>query len=236
MLTLLQLAVDLAPQVGSAVINATPPPQEQEIRIFDLLIKGGWVMIPIVLLSLIGMYIFIERLIVIRRATRYRNGDLLRQIKRHVEEGKLDLAISICQSNSNLPIARMLLKGLAKVGKPIKEIENVIENVGRLEVSKLEKNLGILGIVAGIAPMFGFLGTISGVIKIFYRISLENNINIGTISAGLYEKMITSAAGLLVGILAYIGYHMLVMMIERITLSIETEAIDFIDMLEEPAR
>lgn len=223
----------------NGVVSSTPiasQVQAQDMRIFDLLIKGGWVMIPILILSAIGMYIFIERLIVIRRATKYENGDLLRQIKKHVNEGKLDLAIALCQSNANLPIARMLQKGLLKIGKPVKEIESVIENVGRLEVSKLEKNLGILGIVAGVAPMFGFLGTISGVIKIFYKISLENNINIGTISGGLYEKMITSAAGLLVGILAYIGYHLLAMMIERITLSLETEAIDFIDMLEEPAR
>jgi biopolymer transport protein ExbB len=130
----------------------------------------------------------------------------------------------------------MLQKGLLRIGKPIKEIEGAIENVGKLEVAKLEKNISVLGIIAGIAPMLGFVGTISGVIKIFYNISLTDNISMGSIAGGLYEKMITSAAGLIVGILAYIAHHILNLMVDKIILKLETESIDFIDLLEEPSK
>jgi biopolymer transport protein ExbB len=130
----------------------------------------------------------------------------------------------------------MLQKGLTRIGRPIKDIEGAIENIGKLEVSKLEKNISILGIIAGIAPMFGFVGTIAGVIKIFYNISLSDNISMGIIAGGLYEKMITSAAGLMIGIVAYIGYHILNIMVDRVILRMETDAIEFIDLLEEPGR
>jgi biopolymer transport protein ExbB len=148
------------------------------------------------------------------------------QVKQNIFGGKLDAAIALCR-NSNTPLGRMLQKGLTRIGRPIKDIEGAIENVGKLEVSKLEKNISILGIIAGIAPMFGFVGTISGVIRIFYNISLSDNISMGIIAGGLYEKMITSAAGLMIGIVAYIGYHILRM---------ETDAVEFIDLLEEPGR
>ena len=128
----------------------------------------------------------------------------------------------------------MLQKGLLRVGKPTREIEAAIENVGKLEVSKLESNISILGIIAGIAPMFGFVGTIVGVIKIFYNISLADNISIGLVADGLYQKMITSASGLVVGIFAYVGHHILNMMLDRVILRMETESIEFIDLLEEP--
>ncbi|MNT20629.1 colicin uptake protein TolQ [compost metagenome] len=157
------------------------------------------------------------------------------QIRQYILSGNVDAAISVCKNN-NTPIARMLQKGLVRIGKPIKEIEGSIENVGKLEVSKLEKNINILGIIAGIAPMLGFVGTISGVIRIFYNISLAGEINIGLVSGGLYEKMITSAAGLIIGIFAYIGHHILTMMVDRVILKMETDAIDFIDLLEEPTR
>ncbi len=130
----------------------------------------------------------------------------------------------------------MLEKGLKRIGRPIKEIEGAIENTGKLEVSKLEKNIGILGIIAGIAPMLGFVGTIIGVITIFREVSAQGAIEIGTISGGLYTKMITSATGLIIGIMAYVLYHILNMMVEKIILRMETDAIDFIDLLEEPGK
>jgi biopolymer transport protein ExbB len=125
---------------------------------------------------------------------------------------------------------------LLRIGRPIKEIEGAIENVGKIEVSKLEKNITILGIIAGIAPMFGFLGTIYGVIKIFYDISKTDNISMGVISGGLYVKMVTSAAGLMVGIIGYVCYHILNMMVDKVILKLETDAIEFIDLLEEPSK
>ncbi len=236
-MTLLQVVTETAVQLVDTLaqqVSLEKVPPSDGLRIIDLLIKGGWVMIPILSLSVIGSYIFIERYIVIRKASKD-PAKLLLQVKKYVSEGQLDTAISVCKNNDT-PLGRMLLKGLSRLGRPIKDIEAAIENVGKLEVSKLERNVGILGIIAGIAPMFGFLGTISGVIRIFYQISLENNINIGTISGGLYEKMITSATGLLIGIVAYVGHHILNIMVDKVILKIETDAIEFIDLLEEPAK
>lgn len=206
----------------------------QELRFIDLLFKGGWVMIPIALLAFIGLVIFVERYITIRKASRD-ESNLLSQVKQSILSGKLDSAIAICR-NSNTPLGRMLQKGLLRIGRPIKDIEAAIENIGKLEVSKLEKNISLLGIIAGIAPMLGFVGTIIGVITIFHDVSIKGVIEIGTISGGLYTKMITSAAGLIIGIIAYVLYHILNVMVDRIILKMETDAIEFIDLLEEPGK
>lgn len=212
-------------------IAAAPPP---ELRFGDLLIKGGWVMLPLAVLAVLALVIFFERYFTIRKAAK-NESQLMQQVRGSILSGNLDSAIAICR-NSNTPLGRMLQKGLLRIGRPIKDIEGAIENIGKLEVSKLEKNIGILGIVAGIAPMFGFLGTIAGVITIFYNISLTDNISMGAISGGLYQKMITSAAGLLVGIMAYVFYHVLNMMVDKVILKLETDAIEFIDLLEEPSK
>ena len=228
-------AAALADTLGTTAAGNTQTVQTvQELRFIDLLFKGGWVMIPLLLLAFIGLVIFIERYMTIRKASRG-DANLIQQIKQSVLNDKLDSAVAICR-NSNTPLGRMLQKGLMRIGRPIKDIEGAIENVGKLEVSKLEKNINILGIVAGIAPMLGFVGTIFGVIRIFYNISLQDNISMGSIAGGLYEKMITSSTGLMIGILAYIGYHVLNIMVDRVILRMETEAIEFIDLLEEPGR
>lgn len=206
----------------------------EELRFIDLLFKGGWVMIPIALLAFVGLVIFVERYITIRKASRD-ESNLMMNVKQSILGGKLDAAVAICR-NSNTPLGRMLQKGLLRIGRPIKDIEAAIENVGKLEVSKLEKNISILGIIAGIAPMLGFVGTIIGVITIFHDVSIKGAIEIGTISGGLYTKMITSAAGLIIGIVAYVLYHWLNIMVDRIILKMETDAIEFIDLLEEPGK
>jgi biopolymer transport protein ExbB len=205
-----------------------------ELRFGDLLVKGGWIMLPIGILAVLGLVIFFERYFTIRKASQ-NDSNLVIQVRSSIITGNLAAAEAICR-NSNTPLGRMLQKGLLRIGRPIKDIEGAIENVGKLEVSKLEKNIGILGIIAGIAPMFGFLGTIWGVIKIFYDISKTDNFSIGTISAGLYVKMVTSAAGLFVGMVAYVGYHILNMMVDKMILKLETDAIEFIDLLEEPSK
>ena len=207
-------------------------PEVEELRFIDILIKGGWVMLPLAFLLLVGLIIFIERYLTIRKASRHEKN-LMSQVKQSILSGKLESAIAICRNN-NSPLGRMLQKGLLRIGRPIKEIEGAIENVGKLEVAKLEKNINILGIIAGIAPMLGFVGTIIGVISIFHQVELEGVINIGTVSGGLYVKMVSSATGLIIGIVAYIGYHILNEMVDRIILRMETDAIEFIDLLEEP--
>lgn len=214
-----------------ALPTTTPAP---ELHFGDLLIKGGWLMVPICFLAVLGLVIFFERYFTIRKASKD-ESQLMVQVRESIHSGNLQSAIAVCR-NSNSPLGRMLQKGLLRIGRPIKDIEGAIENVGKLEVAKLEKNIGILGIVAGIAPMFGFLGTIAGVIKIFFDISQTDNFGIGTISGGLYVKMITSAAGLFVGIMAYVCYHILNMMVDKVILKLETDAIEFIDLLEEPSK
>lgn len=204
----------------------------EELSLMDLLIKGGWVMLPIAILAFLGLVIFIERYLTIKKASRY-DSNLMIQVKQNIMSGRLEAALALCR-NSNGPLGRMLQKGLTRIGRPIKDIEGAIENVGKLEVSKLEKNINVLGIIAGIAPMLGFVGTIIGVITIFHEVSLKGVIEIGTVSGGLYTKMVTSASGLIIGIIAYVGYHILNMMVDRLILRMETDAIEFIDLLDEP--
>ncbi len=228
---------DTARHIADTLSHTISPPTtapQEELRFGDLLLKGGWVMIPLGILLVLALVIFFERYFTIRKASKDESS-LMGQVKASIIAGKLDSAIAICK-NSNTPLGRMLQKGLLRIGRPIKDIEGAIENIGKLEVSKLEKNIGIVGIVAGIAPMFGFIGTIAGVIKIFYDISKTDNISMGVISAGLYQKMITSASGLIVGIIAYVCYQVLNMMVDKVILKLETDAIEFIDLLEEPSK
>jgi len=231
-MSLLQDAVpvDTLNQVQQQAVQLAT--KEENLNLIQMMVKGGWIMVPIILLFFLGLVIFIERYITIRNASKTDNG-LMAQIKSNVLSGKLDSAIAVCRSN-NSALARMLQKGLTRVGRPIKDIEASIENAGKLEVSRLEKNINILGIVAGIAPMLGFVGTIFGVIQIFREVEIAGGIDIASVSGGLYVKMVSSASGLTIGILAYIGYHILNMMVERLILRMETEAVEFIDLLDEP--
>lgn len=230
------LGSDTVQQVVQQVAQqiAAPKAAAEQLNLLQLILKGGWVMYPIFILSVMAFYIFFERYFTLRKANKDESS-LMLQVRELIKQGNLSSAVALCKQ-SNTPIGRMLQKGLLRIGKPIKEIEGAIENVGKLEVAKLEKNISVLGIIAGIAPMLGFVGTISGVIKIFYNISLTDNISMGSIAGGLYEKMITSAAGLIVGILAYIAHHILNLMVDKIILKLETESIDFIDLLEEPSK
>ncbi len=236
MIAFIQSATDTVTQItdtANAITHAVSPPAP-ELHFIDLLLKGGWVMLPLAFLAFLGLVIFVERYLTIRKASKT-EVNLMLQIKQYIQDGRLDNAISLCKNN-NSPLSRMLEKGLKRIGRPIKDIEAAIENNGKLEVSKLEKNINVLGIIAGIAPMLGFVGTIIGVITIFHDVSIKGAIEIGTISGGLYTKMITSAAGLIIGIIAYVLYHILNMMVDRIILRMETDAIEFIDLLEEPGK
>ena len=206
---------------------------EVSISLLDMAAKGGPILIPIAILSVLAVYIFFERLFVIQKASKL-DANFMNQIKQYVNAGNIDAARNLFRSTNN-PSARMIEQGLMRFGKPVRDIEAALENTGKLEVYKLEKNLGFLGTIAGIAPMFGFLGTIFGVIKIFYQISLQNSLEIDTISGGLYVKMISSGTGLLVGMIAYAAYHYLVQLIDRVINKMEINAVDFIDLLEEPA-
>ncbi|MCB0819950.1 MAG: MotA/TolQ/ExbB proton channel family protein [Bacteroidetes bacterium] len=204
------------------------------LSVWDMIQKGGWIMIPIGLLSVVTLYIFVERFLVLRRAAS--NPDnLLNNVRDQIHQGNIQGAVVLCKSN-NTPDARMIEKGLSRIGNSVDEIEKAMEGAGKKELSRIEKNVGVLAVIAGIAPMFGFVGTILGVIKIFYNIALADNISIGLIAGGLYEKMVTSAAGLIVGILAFVLFHYLNFMVDRIAKRMEASALDFIDMLHEPTK
>ncbi len=228
--------IQQAATTAAAPLAATPtaPPAEISISLWEMALKGGPILIPISILSVLAFFIFFERLFVILKASKL-DMNFMNQIRDAVNHGNLDSARMLCKT-TNSPVARMIEKGINRLGKPVREIEAAIENTGKLEIYKLERNLGFLGTIAGIAPMFGFLGTIFGVIKIFYEIAQQNSLEIGTISGGLYVKMISSAAGLMVGMIAYAGYHYLVQLIDRVINKMEISAVEFIDLLEEPVK
>ncbi len=207
---------------------------DSTISLWDLILKGGWLMAPIAVMAVAAVYIFFERYYAINKAARF-ESNFIDRIRDYIHDEKIDAALNLCQSTDR-PVARMIEKGIKRLGRPIKEIEDSIEIVGKFEIYSLEKNMVILGVIAGIAPMFGFIGTIAGVIRIFFNISLADNISIGLIAGGLYQKMVSSAAGLFVGIMAYIFYHWLNVMIEKVVHKLEFSAMNFIDLLQEPIK
>jgi biopolymer transport protein ExbB len=190
-------------------------------NVAELLMKGGFIMIPILLLSIFSIYLFIERFLYIRKSTAV-NEDLIYNIIGALRNKRHDEAIEHTQKD-NTSLGRILESGLSQTGKTPKDIENYMEATANIEISEMEKNTGYLGIIAGIAPMLGFIGTISGVIKIFYNISLADNISIGIIAGGLYQKMICSGTGLIVGVIAYTCYHYLQMMIDRYSIDMQRQ-------------
>ena len=220
--------------MDSLAAGLTAPQVTESISLWDMAEKGGPILIPIAILSLIAFYIFFERLFTIRRFSKI-DMNFMHQIRDYVHNGNIDAARMLCR-NTNSPVARMIEKGIMRLGKSTQEIESAIENVGKLEIYKMEKNTNLLATIAGIAPMFGFLGTIFGVIKIFYEIAQQNSLEINTVSGGLYVKMISSATGLLVGMIAYAAYHYLVHLIDRVINKMEINAVEFIDLLEEPVK
>lgn len=208
---------------------------EITLPIIDLVIKGGWIMAIIGLLSLIAFYIFFERYFIIGRASR-QDKNFMNNIRNYIHEGKLESAKALCLTN-NSPIGRMIDKGLSRIGRPLNDINAAIENVGKLEVSRLEKNIAGLATIAGAAPMLGFLGTVIGMIRAFYDMSMAgNNINIELLSRGIYQAMITTVGGLIVGIIAYIFYNILVARVQKVVYQLEITASEFMDVLHEPAK
>ena len=226
--------VDTTKQVTQSLPVVTALPTESSISVWDMVLKGGPLMWPLGLLTIIAVYIFIERYLVIRKASKIEDN-FLNNIRDSIYSGRIDAAVEYCR-RSITPTARLVEKGIKRLGKPLKEIEDSIEIVGKFEVYKLEKNMAILSIIAGIAPMFGFVGTIIGVIKIFHDISLAGDVSITSVSSGLYVKMVSSAAGLLIGMFAFICFHWLNIMINHQVQKMEQDTMEFIDMLQEPVK
>jgi biopolymer transport protein ExbB len=208
---------------------------EMKLTLLDLAFKGGWVMIPIILLSFVAAYIFIERFYVIRKATR-EDQNFMNRIKDYIHDGKVDAALALCRSTDS-PSARMIEKGINRLGRPLQDISTAIENVGKLEISKLEKSFPTLATITGAEPMLGFLGTVIGMVRSFYAMSQAgNNIEVSLLSDGIYTALITTVAGLIVGILGYFAYNTLVVRVERIVFNLEATLTEFMDILNEPAK
>jgi len=197
-------------------------------NMFQIIMKGGWILIPIFFLSLVSFWVIFERWTILNRASR--SSNLVSTINPMLKEGKLDMAISTCEA-TNQPIGKVLAAGLHTMGFTIRDIQDAMEAEAHQQIDSLSRGINYLGIIATIAPMFGFLGTIFGVIKLFYNISLTDNISIGIISGGLYQKMVSSASGLLVGIIAFAGYHLLNSKIDRITSMMEKQSNELMALL-----
>lgn len=212
-------------------------PVEKTLSIMELITSGGTggilIMAVLFALSVITIYIFVERLNALKKANQV-DPSFIDHIKDHVSNGKTDAATALCQSQ-NTPVARMIQKGISRIGKPLKDISAAIENTGKLEVSKLEKNLTTLATIAGAAPMIGFLGTVIGMILAFHEMAAAGGqIDIEMLAEGIYTAMTTTVAGLIVGILAYIGYNWLVGRVDKIVYKMEVNATEFMDLLNEP--
>ncbi|MFU8842448.1 MAG: MotA/TolQ/ExbB proton channel family protein [Bacteroidales bacterium] len=203
--------------------------------LWELALKGGWILAILAVLSIIAVYIFIERFFAISKGSNEQKN-FMNNIRDFIHEGRIDSALSLCKHNES-PIARMIEKGLTRIGKPLNDINAAIENVGKLEVSKLEKNIAGLATISGAGPMLGFLGTVMGMIRAFYDMSMAgNNVDIALLSTGIYQAMVTTVAGLIVGIIAFVCYNILVSRIEKLVFILEARATEFMDVLHEPAK
>lgn len=206
-----------------------------KLTLFDLALKGGWVMIPIILLSFVAFYIFIERFYVIRKATAV-DMNFMNRIKDYIHDGRIEAAQSLCRSTEG-PSARMVEKGISRLGRPLQDISTAIENVGKLEISKLETGFPTLATITGAEPMLGFLGTVIGMVQSFYAMSTAgNNIDVSMMSGGIYTALITTVAGLSIGILGFFAYNSLVVRVEKVVFNLEATLTEFMDILNEPIK
>ncbi len=209
--------------------------EEATLSLADLYLAGGWVMYIITLLSFVALYIFVERYLVIKKASQSDNN-FMNRIKDYMYEGKVDAALQLCRKTSS-PQARMVEKGITRLGRPLADVTAAIENVGRLEIHKLEKRFPTMATIAGAAPLLGFFGTVIGMVQAFYEMSLAgNSLDISTLSGGIYTALITTVGGLILGILAYFGYNVLVVRVENVVFQLETTSTEFLDILNEPVK
>ncbi len=218
----------------SDIIEAAPVQQEMSYSLIEMATKGGWLMLVLLALSIIAIYIFGKKWWMISNASKV-DKNFMADIRDYVQDGKLKSARTLCTKYDN-PVARMIESGVAHLGKPLGDIQSAIENVGNVEVARLEKGLPYLAMIAGGAPMIGFLGTVIGMVQAFFNMSQAgNNIDITLLSSGIYTAMITTVGGLIVGILAYFGYNYLTARISGLVFKMESSTIEFLDTIAEPA-
>lgn len=215
-------------------LTAVTVPTEAEINVIDLAFKGGWIMVVLLLLSLMPGYIFIQRLLVIRRAGK-EDQNFMNRIKDYIHEGKVDSALNLCRS-TNTPSARMIEKGITRLGRPMNDVLVAIENVGNLEIAKLEKGFPLIATTAAGAPMLGFLGTVTGMVRAFFDMAnAGTNVDVSLLSGGIYEALVTTVGGLVVGIITLFAYNYLVSQVDNVVNKMEARTMEFMDLLNEPA-
>ena len=235
-MNLLSVLLQAMPEVSDTLANSTElAAQEQQISLLDMALKGGWLMIPLALMLLIAIYIFIERLVVLKKASK-EDSSFMNRVKDYIYDGKIDSALSLCR-DTKTPSARMIEKGISRLGRPMSDVLVAIENVGNIEIAKLEKGFTTMATIAGGAPMVGFLGTVIGMIEAFFNMASkgDNTINLSELSGGIYTAMVTTVAGLIVGVCAYFAYNYLVARLDQIMRKLETKNMEFLDLLNEPA-
>jgi biopolymer transport protein ExbB len=229
----LQSSTVVTDTISNAVANANSTPNTTDsVSYLDFLLKGGIMIIPIIILLFFCIYVIVERYLSIKKATR-QDENMINDVRIQLKSGKIDNAIMMC-GRGNTASGNIIKSGISIIGRPISEIESVMEKTANVEIAEMEKGLGYLGLISGIAPILGFIGTISGVIKIFHTISNTGNLNIQTISGGLYEKMISSGAGLVVGVVAYSAYHLFNMMIDHFSLKVQKQTLEIINVIQQP--
>lgn len=207
---------------------------ELNFSLIDMAMKGGWLMIPLVLLSIITIYLFGMKWWAIRKATKV-DPNFMKDIRDFIHEGKMKSAITLCQQ-TDTPVARLVEKGIERMGRPLQDIQTAVENMGNVEVARLEKGLPMLATIAGGAPMIGFLGTVMGMVQAFFNMAQAgSNIDITLLSGGIYTAMVTTVAGLIVGIMAYFGYNFLTSQVSDVVFKMQNTTVEFMDMLHEPA-
>jgi biopolymer transport protein ExbB len=229
MFSFIQLQADTIANAASNVVIEKIAPNT-EISVLEFILKGGFFLIPISILLFYTFYLIIERTLYINKASKI-DHRLMLDVRDNLNSGNLELARSIAE-RSNTSSGNIIKEGILVIGRPITEIESNMDRAADIEIGEMEKHLGQLGLIAGIAPTLGFIGTISGVIKIFYSISVTENISIGNISGGLYEKMISSGSGLLVGIIAYSAYHLLNGKIDNFALKVQKQILEFVNIIQ----
>jgi len=222
---------------AEAAQDMEPVAQEKTLSIMDLLLTGGpagqIIIAVLFVLLFVAVYIYFERLFAIKAATKMDNN-FMNQIRDHVAKGNIQAAKVLCAQN-NTPVSRLTEKGISRIGSPLQDINTAIENAGRLEVYKLEKNVSVLATIAGAAPMIGFLGTVIGMVLAFHQLATSSGqAEMGSLAEGIYTAMTTTVAGLIVGIIAYMGYNHLVVRTDKVVHQMEATAVDFLDMLNEP--
>lgn len=216
---------------------ATPPitPTVEELKFIDLVfdMNSLWIMIPLYIMFFLAFYIFIERLLTLNKASK-EERHFMNNIRDFIHSGKIDSALALCKGNDT-PLARMIEKGITRIGKPLNDIAAAIENTGKLEIQNMERRVSYLATIAGAAPMLGFLGTVVGMVVAFHNMAANpNNLNITDLSGGIYTAMITTVVGLIVGIIAFIFYNIIVSKISSVVFNLEAKTTEFMDLLHEP--